>query len=541
MPNLTANLEVSLLLEIGSVLRQRYKIRAALSKGGMGAVYLAEDLHLVGSLCAIKQMLDLGADLNEYVKARFTAEMEVLTRLRHASIPNVRDFFQEGQGWFLVMDYIQGNTLEEELAAHRQAGTCFSNRAAVQDMLEVLDVLAYLHGQNPQLLHRDIKPANLIRDSSSGKVVVVDFGLARSLEESASAVHTSVGTLGYSAHEQLTGKPEVASDLYSVGATLHEMISGLRPTLAGVEALTRQNMPEYDPVLASLLARACDHEVKKRFRSAQEMSQSLRAVHGIQGERLPPPSGPPARSRKFSSLLALALLAGGLLFALYRPPASKSMKAPDPGIQGDLFVGRQDGRRGVVGLGEDVGLLWIEEADADASRKRSQVVARRLNYLYHHQCMQCGLWLLEPDGLRVGRYQQGKTDEIVVFYAHMHDQQFVYGPELLVTVDSSLARELQATPRFAAGYWRDLLRDVISVSRGEPSARTSLGPAFASLLAEDRQKEPPASLERLRRTVASLSSKQATLLRESFRHVPEDLRFEADRFPEHSGFKPLTN
>jgi tRNA A-37 threonylcarbamoyl transferase component Bud32 len=536
--NLPCQIGEDTLLQPGDILRQRYKIQTALSRGGMGAVYLAEDMNLANSLCAVKQMLDLGAEMDEYVKSRFAAEMQVLSRLRHPGIPNVRDFFQDERGWFLVMDYIQGQTLEQELEAHRQAGTHFSGPEAVADMLVVLGVLRYLHEQEPQLLHRDIKPANLIRDQKSGQLVVVDFGLARSLEQEASALHTSVGTLGYSAHEQLMGKPEVASDLYSVGATLTEMVSGLRPTLVGVEKLTVKNMPDYEPRLAALLARACDHEPRKRFASAREMAEALRPARSSS-------TSPEVAARKPKPGRGLALLFLGLLAVGGGLLVSRGTSAPvtpgkDPGVQGDLFVGRHEDKLGVVGLGEDIGLFWIEEKDAASARKRAQVVAGRLNYLYHHQCLQCGAWLLEPAGVRVGRYQRGSTDEVVVFYAHLHGEQFAYGPELLVTIEPSLARRVKATPRYAAGYWRDLLRDVVTVSRGEASARTALGPSFQPVV-QQAQQQPPATLERLRQALAGLSSKQANGLREAFRQVPEEVRIEPDQFPEHNGFKPLAN
>ena len=524
------------------MLRARYRIRAELSRGGMGAVYLAEDTNLADSLCAVKQMLNLGAEMNEYVEGRFLAEMQVLIRLRHPGIPTVRDFFQEAEGSFIVMDYIQGQTLEQEMEAHRAAGSTYPNPQAVSDMLVVLDVLSYLHGQSPQLLHRDIKPANLIRETNTGKLTVVDFGLARNLEENQSALHTSVGTLGYSALEQLTGKPEVRSDLYSVGVTLHEMVSGIRPTLAGVEALTPKTMANFDPALSSIIARATDQDVQKRFASAEEFRQALLGWQGGKTVAIPAPVRPasPKRRRMTPVLLIVLLLAGAVLWRLaahHSPSPTRS----DPGLQGDIFASRPEGRTSVVGLGEDVGLFWIEEANPKVTAKRAQTVVQRLNYLYHHQCLECGAFLLEPAGIRVGRFQQKETDELVVFYAHMHGNQYAYGPELLVTVDVPLARRLGATPRYVAGYWRNLIRDVVALSRGESSQQSPLGPTFAAVVTDLRQKGSEASLARLRAAVSALSSSQASLLQNAFRKVPEDFRFESDPFPEKAGFKPLVN
>ena len=504
----------------------------------MGAVFLAEDTSLANSLCAVKQMLDLGADMDEYVKVRFVEEMQVLTRLRHPAIPSIRDFFQDAQGWFLVMDYVQGKTLEAELEEHRQAQTHFSCQQAVADGLVVLDVLHYLHSQTPQILHRDIKPANLIRDPFSGSLTVVDFGLARSLEEQQSALHTSVGTLGYSALEQLTGSPEVRSDLYSLGVTLYEMVSGIRPTLAGVEPLTDKNWPGFDAGLSAILQRAAHQDLKKRYASALEFREALqRWQKGLSVAPLPRPAG----SRgKVGALLLLALLGGVAALALRGAP-KPSIPGPDPGLKGNLFTSRSDGSSSVVGLGEDVGLFWIEGDTPKATSQRAKTVAGRLNYLYHHQCLECGAYLLEPGGIRVGHYQRKSQENTVVFYAHMHGQQYAYGPELLVTVNEDLARKLGVTPRYAACYWRDLMRDVVALSRGESSQNSPLGPAFQTVVKDLRQKGSDATLARLRAAVSALSSKQASLLQNAFRKVPEDFRFEADSFPEQNGFTPLAN
>jgi len=161
--------------------------------------------------------------------------------------------------------------------------------------------------------------------------------------------------------------------------------------------------------------------------------------------------------------------------------------------------------------------------------------------LYHTACPKCGRYLLEPEGIRVGRYERGAGENLVVFYGHMHGDQFVMGPELVVTVDARLAKQLGVTPRYAAGYWRDLIRDVVALSRGQASQNSPLGPAFQETVQRLRQSGSVASLERLRAAVASLSSKQANLLQNAFRKVPEDFHFEADQFPAHGGFKPLTN
>ena len=527
------------MLPDGFVLENRYRIIRRLSQGGMGAVYLAEDRNLASSLCAVKQTLELGAEIQEYVNRRFQEEMQVLARLKHPSIPNVRDFFQVEQGCFLVMDYIEGKTLEQELAAHRERGTHFTNQAAAADLIPVLKVLQYLHSRQPLVLHRDIKPANLIRESSSGQLMVVDFGLARAPCDQNS--HTSVGTLGYSAVEQLSGKPEVASDLYSVGATLAEMLTGIRPTLAGVEPLTRENMPDYDAALAQVVNRATLQNPKERYASAEQMLQALQLAENSPLVLPEQTSYNPPPPRRFPWLpltlgLAMALLLAWN-FALPKAPVASA----DPGLPGPLFRSRQDGKSWGVGLGEDVGLVWAQREDSAASEKKARLVVERLNFLYHYQCQRCGSFLLEPEGVKVGRYKKGKVNEKVVFYAHLHGQEYAYGPELLTTLDPKLAVRLGSSPRYAAGYWRDVLRDVVTLSRGRQAQRTSLGKAFRPVVERLRRSAGNNLTLELRTIVSGLNSKEARTLHEAFRHVPDDFQFEADVFPPRNGFEPLSN
>jgi len=286
----------------GHRLRDRYELLKSLQSGGMGAVFLAQDTALGDSLCAIKQMHNLGLEHDHYLRGRFQAEMLALVQLQHPGIPRVRDYFQQDSSVFLVMDFIQGCTLDEEIQTRNSRQETAPLRHAVEDMLQVLEVLDYMHNQSPPVLHRDIKPANLIREASSGKIKVVDFGLARTVELQSETSHTQVGTLGYSAIEQLSGQAEVRSDLYSVGATLHHLITGRRPSLAGVASLNPQLMTPWDPILADIIMRSAALEPENRYPSAREMAQALsnwlqRASTSIPATPLPSPfpgSPPPS-------------------------------------------------------------------------------------------------------------------------------------------------------------------------------------------------------------------------------------------------------
>ncbi len=169
----------------------------------MGAIYTAKDTKLADSLCAIKEIL-----LNTInCELRFCQEMAALARLDHPSIPRVRDFFRLRGKSYLVMDLIQGANPAPKV---------------VRDMLEVLE---YLHSHDPPLLYRDIKPANLVRERRGSKIKVIDFGLARTVTPEAQQ-QTAVGTMGYCAPEQMYGKAEPRSDVFSVGATMLHLLRG---------------------------------------------------------------------------------------------------------------------------------------------------------------------------------------------------------------------------------------------------------------------------------------------------------------------------
>jgi serine/threonine protein kinase len=195
-------------LSSGAILAERYRIEKTLRRGGMGAVYLATDMRLADSPCALKEMLDelRDGDTGPIVERRFRDEMAVLSRLQHAGVPRVRDFFAVDDSLFLVMDLIEGINLEEELVTQGP----FSERRVVEDAIALLDIVGYLHAQRPPVLHRDIKPANVIRQPDN-HLVLVDFGLARRHDDRTSA--TRMATIGYAPLEQLQGRATERSDL----------------------------------------------------------------------------------------------------------------------------------------------------------------------------------------------------------------------------------------------------------------------------------------------------------------------------------------
>lgn len=242
----------------------RYEIVKPLNSGGMGAVYEARDLRLNDSPCAVKQLLH-SRGRGEYLNAKFEAEMAVLASLDHPGIPKIRDFFTENSRRYLVMDLIPGPNLYQVL----ETGGPLEARGLVSEMLQVLDILGYLHGRD--LLHRDVKPANLIRDSRSGRLKLVDFGLARSFELG-ELTQTLVGTSGYAPPEQLAGRAEPASDLYALGATMLHLLTGVSPLFA-YPTLDKA----LDPALLAVLRKAVAMHPRERYPDAATFAAALQS------------------------------------------------------------------------------------------------------------------------------------------------------------------------------------------------------------------------------------------------------------------------
>lgn len=267
----------SMSLHTGVVLRGRYEIVRSIKSGGMGSVCEAVDTNLASTPCAIKEILDsaLAGPDSEYVLATFENEMRALVALDHWGIPKVRDFFQEGDKRYIVMDFVKGRSLDDEIkdgVADTASGLPAGK--VVADILALLDIVEYLHRLNPPIIHRDIKPANILRDSKTGRIKLVDFGLAKAFSETLTP-QTMVGTMGYCPPEQLSGKAEKRSDLYAVGATLYHMLTGRPPQLT-FEPL-RLELNDLRPGLEAIVARATAVKPSDRYASAADMALELRS------------------------------------------------------------------------------------------------------------------------------------------------------------------------------------------------------------------------------------------------------------------------
>lgn len=185
----------------GTVLNSRYEIVRKIGGGGMGAVYLALDKNLNGVERAVKEMVHTSIEEEQQNKAieDFRRESMILSTLDHPSIPTIYDyFFDEGESrFYLVMKYISGGDLAGRLRS--TPGGRIDERLVTEWAIQVTDVLAYLHGLPETIVYRDLKPSNIMLDGASGRVMLIDFGIARSIGQKQEKGVTAVGTMGYTA------------------------------------------------------------------------------------------------------------------------------------------------------------------------------------------------------------------------------------------------------------------------------------------------------------------------------------------------------
>jgi serine/threonine protein kinase len=290
-------------LERGSLLNNRYRIVAILGQGGMGSLYRAVDQNL-GMDVAVKENL---FTTEEYAR-QFRREAVILANLRHPNLPRVTDHFViEGQGQYLVMDFIEGEDLRERL--DREG--VLSDEDVIIIGVAICEALSYLHSRDPQVVHRDIKPGN-VKISPTGHITLVDFGLAKMVESSQT---TTTGaramTPGYSPPEQYgTARTDHRTDIYSLGATLYVALTGVLPEDALARAMEQTKLTpvrKYNPAvsrrLAGVIEKCMEIRPESRYQTAEELGKALLRSKSITGRRtnseltLTPPTGSPSAER----------------------------------------------------------------------------------------------------------------------------------------------------------------------------------------------------------------------------------------------------
>lgn len=271
-------------LSSDTLLQGRYRILRRIAVGGMGAVYEAIDQRVVGKRWAIKEMSNAALGSTQELEAQeaFRREAEILAHLRHANLPTVADFFSERGKHYLVMEYIQGETLEAMLRAQ---GVIPESRV-LQWAWQLCDALSYLHSQHPPIIFRDLKPANIMitRDE---RVKLIDFGIARHFHPDKAGDTIALGTPGYAAPEQYgKNQSDVRTDIYGFGATLHHLLSGQDPSMRPFHFTPLHELnPDVSERTAEVIDRAVQRNPAARFPSIETMRSALPVTTGDLGKR----------------------------------------------------------------------------------------------------------------------------------------------------------------------------------------------------------------------------------------------------------------
>jgi serine/threonine protein kinase len=300
-------------LPLGTIVHERYRVTATVGRGGLGTVYQVTDV-LFGkhNTYALKELVDQSPG----ARRQFELESQWLQSLDHNHIPKVREHFEWFGRLYLVMDFVDGENLEQKLQS--ASGRPFPEDQVLRWILPVCDALQYLHSRVPPILHRDIKPANIVM-TPAGHVVLVDLGIAKAHIPGGNQTGTfarKAGTEGYAPPEQYTASGQTGpwSDVYALGATLYQLLTGRVPPTA-IERVTfdialippNQVNPAISGWVSAALLRALALRPAERFQSVQAFAIALVGPTGRIATLLPnlwltPPPSPSAPSPIQSSL-----------------------------------------------------------------------------------------------------------------------------------------------------------------------------------------------------------------------------------------------
>lgn len=264
-------------MQPSTVLDNKYEILTALDEGGMSRVYLARDKRL-NKQWAIKEIKQTGDTLKDSIIAKsFITEANMMKRLDHPMLPRIVDIISEDDSIFVVMDYIEGRSLDKIIKEHGPQ----PQDSVVEWGLELTGALDYLHTRTPPVIYRDMKPANVML-KPDGSVAIIDFGIAREYREEHEPENisdtTMLGTRGYAAPEQFggAGQTDARTDVYCLGATLYHLLTGKSPAEPPYEMIPlRQIDPSLSPGLENVILKCTQQNPLLRYQSMPELYYAL--------------------------------------------------------------------------------------------------------------------------------------------------------------------------------------------------------------------------------------------------------------------------
>jgi len=335
---------------IGKTLSKRYVIDEMLGQGGMSAVYKATDPNLK-RVVAIKIIHPHLSNDPDFVK-RFEEEATAVAQLRNPGIIQVYDFNRDDDVYYMVLEFVPGETIEEHLKRLNASGRRLSNKSAIEYVAEVCDALDYAHQRG--MIHRDIKPANLMLNIMN-QVILMDFGIAKIVGgQRHTATGAVVGTAMYMSPEQIKGThADRRTDIYSVGVTLFELVSG-RPPFEAESAMTLMMMHVNDPVpdvknlnpdvpddLIAVINKALAKDPNARYQTAAQMAAALRNVLGRIKSGRPVEASTPGGTMVEDALMSSANVGA----TAFEPPSADEVYPLGTVVENAPLPGTAAGRR----------------------------------------------------------------------------------------------------------------------------------------------------------------------------------------------------
>lgn len=292
------------MLKVGDLIDGKYKILNEIGRGGMSTVYLAIN-EKANKPWAVKEVRKNGISNRELVKQSLMVEINLLKKLKHKGLPSIVDIIDQQDNYLIVMDYIEGITLENIM----QEEGVQPQEKVVDWAIQLCDVLQYLHTRKPAIIYRDMKPSNIML-RSDGSVVLIDFGTAREFNERHVEDTTCLGTQGYAAPEQFggMGQTDERTDIYSLGATMYRLVTGHNPSEPPYEMypITHWN-PRLSTGLEGIIAKCTSKDPKSRYQSVQEVRYALEHYRDLDLDSI----------RRYRRNLRILLAAGGMTVMLF--------------------------------------------------------------------------------------------------------------------------------------------------------------------------------------------------------------------------------
>lgn len=256
--------------EIGSVIDGKYEILTEIGHGGMSVVYLAMDTHL-NKQWAVKEIKKRGkAKTDEIVVNSLLAEANLMKRLDHPALPRIVDIIDNGVTIYVVMDYIEGESLDKILSEFGAQ----PEELVIGWAKQLCDALSYLHSQKPPIIYRDMKPANVML-KPEGNIKIIDFGIAREYKEQNLSDTTVLGTKGYAPPEQYNGQTDARSDIYALGMTMHHLLTGVDPRKGEAYAPVRVYNPELSEGIEIIINKCVQPAAENRYQSCADLLYDL--------------------------------------------------------------------------------------------------------------------------------------------------------------------------------------------------------------------------------------------------------------------------